>query len=68
MSFDKMAIESARNIGMSYRDSVAYTSTLISRTRDLAAAYGVTAQQIAAVQDGLARATRKGSNALQCAS
>lgn len=57
LSLNQMAITSSRQIGMNYRDSIAYTRTLINRTKDLSIAYGITAEQISKIQDGLVRAT-----------
>jgi len=57
--FDEMGVKSARNIGMSYGSSVAYTGALIKRTKDLAAVYGVTSEAIGRIQENLTKATGK---------
>lgn len=56
-SFNQMGVNTSRAIGLGYRDSIAYTQTLINRTQRLSALYGVTADKIAAIQDSLAKAT-----------
>ncbi len=58
-SFNQMSVNTSRAIGLGYRDSIAYTQTLITRTQRLSALYGVTADKIAAIQDSLAKATGK---------
>lgn len=58
-SFNQMGVNTSRAIGLGYRDSIAYTQTLITRTQKLSALYGVTADKIAAIQDSLAKATGK---------
>lgn len=58
-SFDAMSVATSRNIGLTYRDNIAYTQTLISRTKDLAAAYGIAAGKVAALQDNVAKATHR---------
>lgn len=58
-SFNQMGVNTSRAIGLGYRDSIAYTQTLITRTQRLSALYGVTADKIAAIQDSLAKATGK---------
>lgn len=58
-SFNQMGVNTSRAIGLGYRDSIAYTQTLITRTKTLSALYGVTADKIAAIQDSLAKATGK---------
>ena len=58
-SFNQMGVNTSRAIGLGYRDSIAYTQTLIARTQRLSALYGVTADKIAGIQDSLAKATGK---------
>ena len=58
-SYDAMSVATSRHMGLTYRDSISYTQTLISRTRDLAAAYGITAEKAAALQDSVAKATSR---------
>lgn len=58
-TYDAMSAATSRNIGLTYRDNIAYTQTLISRTKDLAAAYGITAEKVAALQDNVAKATNR---------
>ena len=58
-SFNQMGVNTSRAIGLGYRDSIAYTQTLITRTQRLSALYGVTADKIAAIQDSLAKVTGK---------
>lgn len=58
-SYDAMSVATSRHMGLTYRDNISYTQTLISRTRDLAAAYGITAEKAAALQDGVAKATSR---------
>ena len=58
-SYDAMSVATSRNLGLTYRDNIAYTQTLISRTKDLAAAYGITAEKAAALQDSVAKATHR---------
>ena len=58
-SFNQMAINTSRELGFGFKDSIAYTQTLIDRTRDLSMAYGVTADAISKIQDGLTKATGK---------
>ena len=58
-SYDAMSVATSRNIGLTYRDNIAYTQTLISRTKDLAAAYGIAAEKVAALQDSVAKATHR---------
>lgn len=56
-SFNQMGVNTSRAIGLGYKESIAYTQTLINRTQRLSALYGVTADKIAAIQDSLAKAT-----------
>ena len=58
-SYDAMSVATSRHMGLTYRDNISYTQTLISRTRDLAAAYGITAEKAAALQDSVAKATSR---------
>ena len=58
-SYDAMSVATSRHMGLTYRDNISYTQTLISRTRDLAAAYGITAEKVAALQDSVAKATSR---------
>lgn len=58
-SFNQMSVNTSRAIGLGYKDSIAYTQTLITRTQRLSALYGVTADKIAAIQDSLAKVTGK---------
>ncbi len=39
-----MGVKTSRQIGLNYGSSVAYIGTLIRRTKDLAAVYGVTSE------------------------
>lgn len=57
IKFHKEGISYARSMGMSLKEAQAYTNTLIERTEVLAQKYGVTAEQIAAVQRNLSEAT-----------
>ena len=57
VKFQKEGISYARSMGMSLKEAQAYTNTLIERTEVLAQKYGVTAEQIAAVQRNLSEAT-----------
>lgn len=57
ISFHKEGISYARSVGLGLKEAQAYTNTLISRTEVLAQKYGVTAEQIAAVQKNLSDAT-----------
>ena len=56
-SFNDMAVKSARSIGMPFQQSIAYTKVLTTETQRLAVAYGVTAKEIAGLQDMLTEAT-----------
>ena len=58
-SYDAMSVATSRHMGLTYRDNISYTQTLILRTRDLAAAYGITAEKAAALQDSVAKATSR---------
>lgn len=58
-SYDAMSVATSRHMGLTYRDNISYIQTLISRTRDLAAAYGITAEKAAALQDSVAKATSR---------
>lgn len=58
-SYDAMSVATSRHMGLTYRDNISYTQTLISRTRVLAAAYGITAEKAAALQDSVAKATSR---------
>jgi hypothetical protein len=57
--FDEMGVKTSRQIGLNYGSSVAYTGTLIRRTKDLAAVYGVTSEAIGQIQENLSKATGK---------
>lgn len=57
--FDDIGVKTSRQIGLNYGASIAYTGTLIRRTKDLAATYGVTSEAIGKIQEGLAKATGK---------
>lgn len=57
VKFHQEGISYARSVGMSLKESQAYTNTLIARTEVLAQKYGVAAEQIAAVQKNLSEAT-----------
>lgn len=57
IKFHQEGISYARSVGMSLKESQAYTNTLIARTEVLARKYGVAAEQIAAVQKNLSDAT-----------
>lgn len=57
--FDDMGVKTSRQMGLNYGASIAYTGTLIRRTKDLAATYGVTSEAIGKIQEGLAKATGK---------
>lgn len=57
--FDNIGVKTSRQIGLNYGASIAYTGTLIRRTKDLAATYGVTSEAIGQIQEGLAKATGK---------
>lgn len=58
-SFNDQAIATARNIGMPFEQSIAYTRVLATDTQKLAMAYGVTGQKIAELQQSYAQATGK---------
>lgn len=58
-AFNDKAIETARNIGMPFEQSIAYTRVLATDTQKLAMAYGVTGQKIAELQQSYAQATGK---------
>ena len=57
--FDEIGVKTSRQIGLNYGSSVAYTGTLIRRTKDLAAVYGVTSEAIGQIQENLSKATGK---------
>jgi len=57
MRFHEEGIAFARDMGMSLGQAQAYTRTLTENTASLAKQYGVTAQQIQAIQRGISEAT-----------
>lgn len=58
--FQKTGIATARQLGMSYEQSIAYTDTLTRRTKDLALAYGITKEQVAELQKTISDSTTRG--------
>lgn len=58
--FQKTGIATARQLGMSYEQSIAYTDTLTRRTKDLALAYGITKEQVAELQKTISDSTARG--------
>ena len=59
LKFHKEGIAFARDMGMSLNQAQAYTRTLTENTAKLAHQYGVTAEQIMAVQRGISEATNR---------
>ena len=55
--YQKQGIATARELGMTYQQSIAYTETLTKRTKDLAMAYGLTKEQIAEIQKTISQST-----------
>ena len=59
MFFHEKGIATAREVGMSYQQSIAYTETLTKRTAELAGAYALTREQVAELQNTIYQATSK---------
>lgn len=57
MDFHKEGIAYAREMGMSLKESQAYTETLAARTKELALNYGLTAEQVRELQRAVSDAT-----------
>ena len=57
--YNQKGISFARQVGMNAKEAQAYTEVLVSRAEKLGRAYGISAEQVYALQENLAAATGK---------
>jgi len=57
--YNQKGISFARQVGMSAKEAQAYTEVLVSRAEKLGKAYGISAEQVYALQENLAASTGK---------
>ena len=59
LQYNQRAIAFGRQLGMSLKESQAYSEVLVSRAKDLGKAYGITAEEVLKIQENLSKATGK---------
>ena len=59
LQYNQQGIALARQMGLNAKEAQAYTSTLITRAKDLGKAYGIAAEQVVELQKNITNATSK---------
>jgi hypothetical protein len=59
LQYNQRAIAFGRQLGMSLKESQAYSEVLVSRAKDLGKAYGIAAEEVLKIQENLSNATGK---------